>query len=110
LELRRYRCPDCRLLLTTRPNNFFSRFQASISDIRDSLSHRLQQGRWKPNLSASRQRHWFKGLLRKIRYHLQLDRRPHERFRTASFSGHLPRGQINLRTPLSLTKPTEECR
>ncbi|MGA7874165.1 MAG: hypothetical protein WCA08_00760 [Desulfoferrobacter sp.] len=70
LELRRYRCPDCRLVLTTRPNQFFSRFQASIADIRDSLSHRLRQGRWKPNRSASRQRHWLKGLRAKIRCHL----------------------------------------
>jgi hypothetical protein len=68
--MRRYRCPDCRLLLTTRPSDYWGRFQASIADIRESLSHRLQYCRWRPDRSKSRQRHWLKGLLAKIRCHL----------------------------------------
>jgi hypothetical protein len=58
------------LLLITRPKDYLSRFQASIADIRESLTHRLQQGQWKRNRSTSRQRHWLKGLLGKIRCHL----------------------------------------
>lgn len=70
--MRRYRCPDCRLVVTTRPADYWGRFQASIADIRDSLIHRFQQGRWRKTCSTSRQRHWLKGLLTKIRYHLGL--------------------------------------
>jgi hypothetical protein len=68
--LRRYRCTDCRLLLTTRPADYLSRFQASIADIRASLTHRFRQRRWRQNLSRPRQRHWLKGLPGKIRCHL----------------------------------------
>jgi DNA-directed RNA polymerase subunit RPC12/RpoP len=70
LLMRRYRCSDCRLVLTARPAGYLSRFQASIADIRDSLAQRLRQFRWKKNRSTSRQRHWLKGLLEKIRCHL----------------------------------------
>jgi len=70
--MRRYRCPDCRLVVTTRPTDYWGRFQASIADIRDSLTLRFQQGRWRKTRSTSRQRHWLKGLLAKIRYHLGL--------------------------------------
>ncbi len=68
--MRRYRCPDCRLVLTTRPSSYLNRFQASVADIRDSLAKRFQQFRWRKDRSTSRQRHWFKALLEKIRYHL----------------------------------------
>jgi len=72
LFLRRYRCPDCRLVVTTRPTDYWGRFQASIADIRDSLTHRFQQCRWRKTRSTSRQRHWLKGLLAKIHCHLGL--------------------------------------
>lgn len=68
--MRRYRCTDCRLIVTTRPADYLSRFQASIADIRDRLHHRFHQCRWRQNPSRSRQRHWLKGLLGKIRCHL----------------------------------------
>jgi hypothetical protein len=70
LLVRRYRCPDCRLVLTTRPADYLSRFQAAIADIRDSLTHRFRHRRWRPNRSRSRQRHWIKGLLARISCHL----------------------------------------
>lgn len=70
LLVRRYRCPGCRLVLTTRPAQYLSRFQASIADIRYALSQRFQSRRWRSNRSRSRQRHWLKGLLGKIRCHL----------------------------------------
>lgn len=38
--MRRYRCPDCRLILTTRPIGYLDRFQASVADIRGSLAQR----------------------------------------------------------------------
>jgi len=71
--MRRYRCPECRLVVTTRPSDYWGRFQASIADIRESLTHRFQQRRWGKTRSNSRRRHWVKGLLGKIRCHLGLD-------------------------------------
>jgi hypothetical protein len=47
-----------------------SRFQASVADIKESLAQRFRQHRWKKNRPASRQYHWLKGLLTKIRFHL----------------------------------------
>ena len=70
LFVRRYRCRDCRLLLTARPAGYLSRFQASIADIRENLAHRFHHHRWKQSGANSRRRHWLKGLLRKIHCHL----------------------------------------
>lgn len=66
LVLRRYRCPLCGCIVKLRPKGYFSRFQASISTIRCSISHRLKKGRWPPGLSRSRQGHWLRALRRKV--------------------------------------------
>lgn len=69
LFLRRYRCADCRLTLRLRPKSHWPRFQASISAIFQSLSHRLQFHRWPSFFSRQRQGHWLGSLLRKIRWY-----------------------------------------
>ena len=63
--LRRYRCPDCRCVLRLRPSGYFKRFQASIVAIRSSIAFRLENGRWPPGSSRTRQGHWFKSLYKK---------------------------------------------
>jgi hypothetical protein len=68
--LRRYRCPLCRCVVRLRPAGYLSRFWASIESIRMSLSHRLEKGRWPPELSRSRQRHWMRALRRKVEAYL----------------------------------------
>jgi len=68
--LRRYRCPDCRLILRLRPRGYWPRFQASIQTIVESLTDRLIHYRWPPLLSRQRQGHWLRFLIRKVRYHL----------------------------------------
>lgn len=70
LWLRRYRCPECGCVLRLRPEGYLSRFQACIDSIRLSLSHRLNRGRWPPDLSRSRQRHWMRALKRKVEAYL----------------------------------------
>jgi DNA-directed RNA polymerase subunit RPC12/RpoP len=70
IRLRRYRCPDCRMVIRTRPKDYWPRFQASIASIRKSLSDRLTRLRWRPDLPRSRQRHWLTGLIRQVRFHL----------------------------------------
>jgi len=63
--LRRYRCPDCRCVMRLRPSGFFMRFQASIVAIRSSIAFRLENGRWPPGCSRTRQGHWLRSLYRK---------------------------------------------
>jgi hypothetical protein len=64
--LPRYRCSQCRKVFRARPVGYWSRFQASISDIRQSLAHRLKDLRWPSGRSSSRQRHWLSGLKKQL--------------------------------------------
>ncbi|CAO0821743.1 hypothetical protein DFAR_250001 [Desulfarculales bacterium] len=36
--LRRFRCPDCQAVIRLRPRGYWSRFQAPVETIRQSLS------------------------------------------------------------------------
>ena len=72
LLLRRYRCPDCKVVLRLRPKEYFPRFQASIQRIYQSLSYRFQFHRWPSFLSRQRGGHWLRALLRKVRSGLGL--------------------------------------
>lgn len=67
LLLRRYRCPDCKVVLRLRPKAYFPRFQASILAILSGLSHRFQVHRWPSFLSRQRGGHWLRALLRRAR-------------------------------------------
>jgi DNA-directed RNA polymerase subunit RPC12/RpoP len=66
VRLPRYRCSHCRKVFRVRPVGYWSRFQASISDISQSLTHRLNLLRWPSGRSSSRQRHWLSGLKKQI--------------------------------------------
>ncbi len=66
LWLRRYRCPDCGMVMRLRPKGYWRRFQASAAVIRDRLSYRVRTGRWPPGLSRGRQSHWFRALKRRV--------------------------------------------
>ncbi|CAO0820369.1 hypothetical protein DFAR_1540020 [Desulfarculales bacterium] len=70
--LRCFRCPDCRAVIRLRPRGYWSRFQALVEIIRQSLSNKLARGRWDPDLPRSRQRHWLQGLLRQVSLYLGL--------------------------------------
>ncbi len=65
LLIRRYRCPDCNCVIRMRPREFFSRFQAPIQTIRSSISNRLNNGKWLPHISRTRQAHWYRALKRR---------------------------------------------
>jgi hypothetical protein len=62
--LRRYRCPECGCVVRLRPKGYFPRIQASIESIRASICQRVGKGRWPTGSSRSRQRHWFRALIR----------------------------------------------
>ena len=66
LWLRRYRCPDCGMVMRMRPEGYFSRFQTSVAEIRSRLSQRIRSGRWPPGLSHRRQGHWMRALKRRV--------------------------------------------
>lgn len=66
LTLRRYRCPQCRLVIRMRPFAYWQRFQASTAAIRVALLQRLRHGRWPPQLSTARARHWLRALRRRV--------------------------------------------
>ena len=70
LLLKRYRCPDCGCVITMRPASHFSRFQASRSTIRSALQHRINYGKWPPDPTSARMRHWLTNLKRQIKAHL----------------------------------------
>jgi hypothetical protein len=65
--LKRYRCPTCGCVIKLKPAGYLKRFQARTDIIRASISCRLKKGCWLPGVSRSRQNHWFKALLRKVR-------------------------------------------
>jgi hypothetical protein len=69
LLLRRYRCPDCHLILRLRPRGYWPRFQASIAAILTSLTHRLTFHRWPSIFSRQRQGHWLRSLMDQVRWH-----------------------------------------
>jgi hypothetical protein len=70
IEIKRYRCPDCDCIFRLRPTGYFERFQVDIATIRSSIFTKVYSGKWKPRISTSRQCHWFRALLRKIKAYL----------------------------------------
>ncbi|CAO0820206.1 hypothetical protein DFAR_1430020 [Desulfarculales bacterium] len=68
--LRRFLCPDCRVVVRLRLRGYWSRLQAPVATIRQSLSNKLSRGRWDHGLPHSHQRHWLKGLLRQVNLYL----------------------------------------
>ena len=71
--VKRYRCPECRVVIRLRPTGYFRRIQASIAAVRACVAHRLGEGRWPPGSNSERQRHWLRGLRRQVLAHLGMD-------------------------------------
>jgi hypothetical protein len=70
LILKRYRCPDCGCIIRLRPKGYFKSFQASIDVIRSSIQSKVEKGKWIDGISRSRQQHWFKSLMKRIKAYL----------------------------------------
>ncbi len=64
--LRRLRCPECGCVLRLRPDGYFERFQASVSEIRSRIAFRVLTGRWRGGMSRSRQWYWLSNLTKRI--------------------------------------------
>ena len=70
IEIKRCRCPDCDCVFRFRPEGFFKRFQVDAATIRSSAFSKANTGTWLPGIGRTRQRHWFRALLRKIKAYL----------------------------------------
>ncbi len=70
LYLKRYRCPYCHTVFKLKPYGYFKRFQAKVKLIYTSISNRVNQNRYLPGLSWSRQHFWFTALQRNISAYL----------------------------------------
>jgi len=71
LHMKCYRCPQCRCVMTSRPDTHFSRIQCCKETIRILLALRITTGRWLPSsLPPARMRHWLANLKRQAIAHL----------------------------------------
>jgi hypothetical protein len=68
--LKRYRCPQCRVVIRMRPSGYWKRIQAAVAAVRQCVLDRLEKGRWPPGINAARGRHWLRALKRQVRTHL----------------------------------------
>jgi len=62
--LKRYHCPVCGKVILLKPMGYLKRFQASIETVRLSVKLKYQSGKWLPDISRSRQNHWYRALIR----------------------------------------------
>jgi len=69
---RRLRCPHCRCVHRMRPKSHWCNFQSSIATIEQAIEHRVDTGRWRPDLPRPRQRQWWHRLGKKARLCLGL--------------------------------------
>ena len=65
VPLKRYRCRNCRCIITLRPEGYFKRFQAPIETIRTSIDSMVTTGKALCHISRQRQRHWLVALKKK---------------------------------------------
>jgi hypothetical protein len=70
--LKRYRCPECGVVLRMRPVGYWRRIQATIDSVRQCVMERLEKGRWPPGCNSARGRHWLRGLRRQVRTKLSM--------------------------------------
>jgi hypothetical protein len=68
--LKRYRCPECRVVIRVRPLGYWKRIQASVEAVRQCVIDRIGTGRWPPGSNPARQRHWLRALKRQVVAHL----------------------------------------
>jgi hypothetical protein len=60
LFLKRYRCPTCGTVATSRPDGYWAFIRSSINQIYQALKTRLTSGRWPPDQPRQRCGHWIR--------------------------------------------------
>lgn len=70
--LKRYRCPNCGTVITTRPVGFRQWVRSSIQEVYMTLKFRICSGRWSKETSRQRGGHW----LRRFSIHARMSCEP----------------------------------
>lgn len=60
LWLKRYRCPECGIVVTTRPTGYWNYFQSSIEEIYEALIFRFKNHFWSNSDLRQRYGHWLR--------------------------------------------------
>lgn len=58
--LKRYRCPGCSVVVTTRPDDHWPSIRSSVATIYHALSSRMSDGYWPTSFSRQRGGHWLR--------------------------------------------------
>jgi hypothetical protein len=58
--LKRYRCPNCGTVVTTRPEGFRPWIRSSTQSIYQILRFRISSGQWSPETNRQRGGHWLR--------------------------------------------------
>jgi hypothetical protein len=58
--LKRYRCPDCSVVVTTRPEGHWPSIRSSTGTIYQVLFSRIKEGHWPLSFPRQRGGHWLK--------------------------------------------------
>jgi len=69
--LKRYRCPDCLVVVTVRPEGYWPRIRSSILTIFESLKAKLEYGLWPVGFPRQRGGHWLKRFVGFARMEMQ---------------------------------------
>lgn len=64
LWMKRWRCPECQAVHTSRPLEHWRGFLATAGSIATSLWERIEHRRWIDSFSRQRQEYWWRGLER----------------------------------------------
>lgn len=62
--MKRWRCPECGAVHTTRPMEYWRGFQATVSAMTASMWLRGERRAWLDSFSRQRQEYWWRGLQR----------------------------------------------
>lgn len=73
LFLKRYRCPECSVVVTTRPDTHWPYLHSAIAAIYQALKTRICSGVWPVGFPRQRGGHWLKKLVINAKMSLQND-------------------------------------
>ena len=65
--MKRFRCPQCKTVATTRPIEYYSRVRSAVEIIYQTLKFRIERGCWGSGVSRQRAGHWLRKFGIKIR-------------------------------------------
>jgi hypothetical protein len=58
--LKKYRCPNCRVVVIVKPEGFWPHIRSAISTVYKMLRSRISKGTWPAEFPRQRGGHWLK--------------------------------------------------